>query len=204
MFHPTIRNWSRGRFAPENSAGEGAMKITIVLGAFFPVPPTLGGAVEKAWFEVAQEFAARGHNVTLVSRAMPSLARDESIHCVRHIRVRGFDSPRSLLCLKALDLFYSLRVRRVLPAADILVTNTFWLPLLTRDSVRGRVYVHVGRYPKGQMRFYGSAARLQAPSRAIAAAIAREVPSLTSKTIAIPYPRPQPRADAPPLHARDK
>src|SRR5205085_9982795 len=100
--------------------------------------------------------------------------------------------------------FYSLRVRRVLPAADILVTNTFWLPLLTRDSVRGRVYVHVGRYPKGQMRFYGSAARLQAPSRAIAAAIAREVPSLTPKTIAIPYPRPQPTADASPLHARDK
>jgi hypothetical protein len=31
--------------------------------------------------------------------------------------------------LKVLDLFCSLRVRRILPAADILVTNTFWLPL---------------------------------------------------------------------------
>jgi glycosyltransferase involved in cell wall biosynthesis len=181
------------------------MKITIVLGAFFPVPPTMGGAVEKAWFALAQEFAGRGHEVTMMSRAMPKLARDEILDGVHHIRVAGFDSPRSLLWLKALDLFYSRRVRHVLPPADILVTNTFWLPMLVRDSSRGKIYVHVGRYPKGQMRFYRHAARLQAPSSEIANAIAREAPSLASKTVAIPYPRP--RIDAkgvPPLDAREK
>ena len=39
------------------------MKITIVLGAFFPVPPIKGGAVEKIWFALGQEFARRGHDV---------------------------------------------------------------------------------------------------------------------------------------------
>ena len=36
------------------------MKITIVLGAFFPVPPTMGGGVEKVWFTLAPEFVKRG------------------------------------------------------------------------------------------------------------------------------------------------
>ena len=182
------------------------MKITIVLGAFLPVPPVIGGAIEKSWFALAQEFVSRNHDVTIISRALPQSARYEIVDGVRHVRVRGFDTPRSLLWLKILDLFYSLRVRRVLPAADILVTNTFWLPLLVRDSSRGKIYVHVGRYPKGQMRFYRRAARLQAPSSEVADAIKREVPSSAQKVIAIPYPRPQMiSAEAPlPLEARAK
>jgi len=72
-----------------------------------------------------------------------------------------------------------------------LVTNTFWLPLLVRDSSRGKIYVHVGRYPKGQMRLYRRAARLQAPSSEVADAIKRELPSAAQKVITIPYPRPQ-------------
>jgi hypothetical protein len=115
------------------------MKITIVLGAFLPVPPVMGGAIEKSWFALAQEFVSRNHDVTIISRVLPQFARHEIVDGVRHIRVRGFDMPRSLLWLKILDLFYSLRVRRALPAADILVTNTFWLPLLIRDSSRGKI-----------------------------------------------------------------
>lgn len=180
------------------------MKITIVLGAFFPVPPTMGGAVEKAWFALAHEFVARGHVVTMISRAVTHRARDEVVDGIRHLRVCGYNTPRSLLWLKALDLFYSLRVRRVLPAADILVTNTFWLPILTRDPWRGKIYVHVGRYPKGQMRFYCRSARLQAPSSEIAQAIVNEAPALADKTIAIPYPRPLIGDSPPPIEAREK
>jgi len=168
------------------------MKITIVLGAFLPVPAVMGGAIEKSWFALAREFAARQHDVTVISRAIPPFARYEIVDGVRHLRVGGFNTPRSLIWLKILDLFYSLRVRRILPVSDVVVTNTFWLPLLVRDSSRrGKVYVHVGRYPKGQMRFYRTAARLQAPSTEIADAIKHEVPSLAEKAIAIPYPRPQ-------------
>ena len=166
------------------------MKITIVLGAFFPVPPIMGGAVEKVWFALAQEFARRGHEVVQVSRAVPEFPREETIAGVRHLRVPGFDAPRSLVWLKFLDLLYSIRTMSILPKADVIVTNTFWLPFLLRNSKRGRVYVHVARYPKGQTRFYGNAARLQAPSQAVARAIAKEAPKLAGKIRVIPYPAP--------------
>src|SRR5207249_8237134 len=134
-------------------------------------------------------------------RALPQFARHEIVDGVRQIRVRGFDTPRSLLWLKTLDLFYSLQIRRILPAADILVTNTFWLPLLVRDSSRGKIYVHVGRYPKGQMRLYRGAARLQAPSTEVVEAIKGEVSGAAEQVIAIPYPWPETiaRETPPPL-----
>src|SRR4051812_47755133 len=115
------------------------MKITIVLGAFFPVPPIMGGAVEKAWFALGQEFARRGHEVVQISRAHPSLPQAETIEGVRHIRVAGYAQPRSIILLKFFDLLYSIRARRVLPEADIVVTNTFWLPLLIRGHTRGQI-----------------------------------------------------------------
>jgi glycosyltransferase involved in cell wall biosynthesis len=182
------------------------MKITIVLGAFLPVPPIMGGAVEKVWFLLGQEFARRGHEVVQVSRATSRFPNDEVIAGVRHLRVRGFDTPRSLLWLKILDLIYSIRTMSILPKADIIVTNTFWLPMLLRGPRRGRVYVHVARYPKGQMRFYGTAARLQAPSHAVARAIAREAPQLSSRVKVIPYPAPGSTSASapPPVQQREK
>jgi len=182
------------------------MKITIVLGAFLPVPPVMGGAVEKVWFALSQEFARRGHEVVLVSRALPELPRSETRAGVKHFRVRGFDTPRSLLWLKFLDLIYSIGTLSFLPAAEIIVTNTFWLPILLRNSRHGRVYVHVARYPKGQMRFYEKAARLQTPSRAVAQAVAAEAPKLAQKITVIPYPAPRRTAELepPPFAGREK
>jgi hypothetical protein len=162
----------RPRRVSAGSAGDGAVRF------------------EKSWFALAREFVSRNHDVTIISRVLPQFARHEIVDGVRHIRVRGFDTPRSVLWLKILDLFYSSRVRRALPAA-ILVTNTFWLPLLIRDASRVKIYVHVARYPKVQMRLYGRAARLQTPSSEVADAIKGEAPSSAHKVIAIPYPRPQ-------------
>lgn len=167
------------------------MKITIVLGAFFPVPPTMGGGVEKVWFALAPEFVKRGHEVVMVSRKTRGLPREETIDGVKHLRVHGFDTPRSLVWLKFLDLIYSVRTMSILPDADIIVTNTFWLPILLRSSKPGRVYVQVARYPKGQMRLYGRAARLQAPSQAVARAIAAEAPRLANKVAVVPNPVPR-------------
>lgn len=164
------------------------MKITIVLGAFFPVPPTMGGGVEKVWFALAPEFVKRGHEVVMISRKVGDLASEETIDGVKHLRVAGFDTPGSLIWLKFLDFIYSLRVKSVLPRSDIVVTNTFWLPILLRDSKYGKVYVQVARYPKGQMRFYYNAARLQAPSHAVARAIATEAPRLAERVAVIPNP----------------
>lgn len=163
------------------------MKIAIVMGAFLPVPPLMGGAVEKVWFALAQEFARRGHNVVQISRAVPELPRTETIAGVQHIRVAGFDAPASLAWLKVLDLIYSVRARFALPVADVIVTNTFWLPMLLRRS-RGLLYVHVARFPKGQMRFYRHASRLQTVSSAVAEAIKTEAPSLKEKIAVIANP----------------
>ena len=181
------------------------MKITIVLGAFFPVPPTMGGAVEKVWYALAQEFARRGHEVVVVSRKLPNQPRDEAADEIRHLRVPGFNAPRSLIWLKVLDLVYSRRALSVLPSANIVVTNTFWLPILLRDASCGKLYVHVGRYPKGQIRLYHRAARLQAPSSAVGTAIEAEAPQLAERVSVIPYPAPVPTLGTlPPIADRSK
>lgn len=168
------------------------MRITILQGAFLPVPPLRGGAVEKLWFELGKQFSQKGHKVCHVSRRFPGLPHEELIEGVRHLRVRGYDTPANGLHLKLLDLFYSLRALRVLPPADILITNTFWLPILAAGHKRrfGRIVVDVERMPKGQMRFYRRATCLRANSSAVAQAIAQEAPHLVGLVRTIPNPLP--------------
>lgn len=163
------------------------MRITIAQGAFFPVPPVMGGAVEKAWFSLGQEFAAKGHQVCHLSRTYEGLSTKEYSHRVEYLRVRGYNTPRSLLKLKLLDLLYSLRVARALPEADILVTNTFWLPLLVRNRQQGRIYVHVARFPKGQLKYYPRDCHLQTVSSSIQRAITAELNNTTRRVSIIPY-----------------
>ncbi|AFY69121.1 glycosyl transferase group 1 [Thalassoporum mexicanum PCC 7367] len=150
----------------------------------------MGGAVERNWFNLGQEFVRQGHQVTHISRAYGDLPDTEKIAGVIHKRVKGFNTPKSLLVLKLYDLVYSWRVINagVLPEADILVTNTFWLPILIRHQRFGAVYIHVGRYPKGQMRFYRHVARLQTVTSPVVAAIAQEIPDLRAKISLVPYP----------------
>lgn len=163
------------------------MRITIVQGAFLPVPPLLGGAVEKVWFNLGKEFARRGHQVVHLSRAFPKLPNRETIEGVRHERVSGFASPATFAKRTLFDLWYGLRVLPRLPASDILVTNTFWLPALVKRRSRGRVYVHVARYPKGQLWLYRGAI-LQTVSEPIREAIVAEEPSAAGRVRVIPYP----------------
>ncbi|QYM80337.1 glycosyltransferase family 4 protein [Horticoccus luteus] len=163
------------------------LRITIVQGAFLPVPPLLGGAVEKAWFALGRAFAAAGHQVTHIGCTHPQLPRRERDAGVDYIRVPGSAATTSTWRLKLRDLQYSLRARRELPPADVLVTNTFWLPLLERRRSRGRVYVHVARFPKGQLRFYPRRAVLQTVSEPIRAAILREAGPAANVHV-VPYP----------------
>ena len=163
------------------------MKITITQGAFLPVPPLLGGAVEKAWFALGQAFAARGHEVTHISRAFGELPRSEVIGDVRHVRVSGFAATGNSAARNGCDLLYGLRVLRRLPPADVLVTNSFWLPALSRRRSRGIVYAHVARFPKGQMRLYRRAI-LQTVSAPIRDAIVAECPAAAGRVRVIPYP----------------
>jgi hypothetical protein len=128
------------------------VKTTILQGAFFPVPTVLGGAVEKLWYGLGQEFARLGYKVTHVSRSHPGFPNQERNGVVHYLRVRGEESTKNLLLLKFRDLRYTLRALRVIPDADILVSNTFWLPTIARNPVKGKIIVSVEQMPKGQMR----------------------------------------------------
>lgn len=174
------------------------MKIAIIQGAFFPVPPILGGAVEKMWFRLAKEFAILGHEVVHLSRRHGSLPDTEVRDGVQHQRVRGYEQPRSLLKLKLLDLLYSFRVCRSVPAdSDVVVTNTFAAPFLLPTALKRRAYVDVQRMPRGQCRLYRQAGRLRANSLPVAQAIQTEVPdSWVGRISLIPNPLPF----DPPLH----
>lgn len=165
------------------------LRITILQGAFFPVPPVRGGAVEKLWTGLAVEFARAGHAVTQVSRQVPELPATETREGVQHRRVRGYDQPAGMLRLKWRDFCYTWRALRAAPDGDVIVTNSFWAPLLASRR-HGKIYVSVERMPKGQMRLYRRAARLRACSQAVAQGIVAEAPALAERVIAIPNPLP--------------
>ena len=163
------------------------MHIAIILGPFLPVPPVLGGAVERVHLALAAAYVAAGHRVTVISRRHENFAPDETIDGVHHIRVASFERSRHLPLNLLHGLRYSLRAAAALPAADVTVTNEFFLPLVLPRRRAGKICVQVGRYPKFQMPLYWRADRLQAVSRAVGDAIVRQAPWLKPRIAVIPY-----------------
>lgn len=166
------------------------MKITIVQGAFLPVPPLLGGALEKIYFLLGQEFVNLGHEVTHISKIHSPLQNEEMIKGVNHIRVKGFSTPKSLFILKFYDLIYTLRTLKHING-DIVVSNTFWLPILLRNKNKGRIYIIVDRRPKWQMKLYTNVSKFKASSPLIFDLLKEKIkPSYHNKISYIPNPVP--------------
>jgi glycosyltransferase involved in cell wall biosynthesis len=161
------------------------MRITIVIGPFYPIPPVLGGAVEKVQLLLAQCYQAAGHEVTIVSRKYGKFPNEELVNGIRYIRINSTNRTSSLSLNLALDFLYALGASRGMPPSDITVTNSFSLPLLLRRRTAGKIYMHVARFPKGQMFLYSRADRIQAVSQAVGDAITRQAPKLSSKVITI-------------------
>ena len=168
------------------------MKITIVQGPFLPVPTLRGGAVEKMWFELGKQFSSKGHTIVHISCRFTGLPNVESISSVTHIRIRGYDWPSNPFVLKFLDFFYSLRALASLPNADILITNTFWLPIFASflQFKFGKVIVDVQRIPKGQLPLYFLVSALRANSNAVVNSIYIQAPFLKKKVFMVPNPLP--------------
>ncbi|MDK2971318.1 MAG: hypothetical protein PWP23_1073 [Candidatus Sumerlaeota bacterium] len=167
------------------------MRITIVTGPFFPIPPAPCGAVERLWWDLAREFVRRGHAVRLLCRPDESGRAEEMRDGVSVRRLSAWTSTGSLAVNLAKDLVYAVHAVACLRPADILVTNTFWLPVLARLRPRaGCVVVNVGRMPKGQMRLYNAlrVSCLAAVSRALGEAIQRECPAAAARTVVVPNP----------------
>ena len=166
------------------------MRITIVTGPWLPVPALQGGSVPRMWQGLAEQFAARGHQVVITARAFPGQPAQESRNGVRYHRRGGFAQGRSIHLDLAKDLMYAADLTWRLPAADILVTNDFWLPILAgwfRDRA-GLIVISANRFPKRQYRLYRHAASVVASSRAIEKAIIEQTPTIADQVRTIPNP----------------
>jgi glycosyltransferase involved in cell wall biosynthesis len=166
------------------------MKISIVMGFFLPVPPASGGATEKSWHQLAREFAARGHAVTMISRRWNGFPTEETSEGIRHLRLRGGDHHRQLWRNLLRDFLWSWQVFFALPSADIVVVNAVALPMWLGwlKPRAGRVVIMTGRMPKGQYRHYRSIARVLAASSYVRDRVVAENPALAAVTRVAGYP----------------
>lgn len=155
------------------------------MGFFLPVPPAAGGATEKIWLRLAQEFAQRGHEVRILSRQWDNWPTRETRGHITHVRLPGFNHRSRLWQNLALDFLWSRRVWRALPPADITVVHTITLPLLLGWNRRqaGKIAVVPGRMPKGQYRWYRNIDRVLATSSAVRERVLAENPALDAATL---------------------
>jgi glycosyltransferase involved in cell wall biosynthesis len=166
------------------------LRIGIVTGPFLGVPPSAAGAVEQIWHGLGIEFARQGHRVTIVARRDSALPGDYEADGVRFIRRLAFRRTGSLPMDLCKDLSHALAIQASIPAADIVVVNSFWLPVVTPWVVKKstRLVYNVARIPKRQMPLYGYVHRLAAVSHAVRDEIARQHPAALPRTRVIPNP----------------
>ncbi|MBI3878481.1 MAG: glycosyltransferase family 4 protein [Verrucomicrobia bacterium] len=166
------------------------MKISIVTGPWLPVPALQGGSVPRMWHGLAEEFAARGHDVIVLPRRFPGQPDSETTNGVRYLRLGGFAQGGSIYADLVKDFFYAAGIVGCLPAADILVVNDFWLPVLAGIFRRraGLMVVSANRFPKRQYALYRRVARVAAASRAIEQAIVAQTPALAPRVRCLPNP----------------
>jgi glycosyltransferase involved in cell wall biosynthesis len=169
---------------------DGALRITIVNGPFYPTPPAPTGAVQRLWSDLAREFANRGHLVTMLACRYQGQEREElrddgvMIH-----RRTSMTQGRWIYFDLLKDLWHNLRVFPLIPRGDVVITNSFWAPILLRGRPSaGKIVVCANRVPKGQFRLYKNAARLQAVSKAIADGIIAQCPPVAPRVKVIPNP----------------
>jgi hypothetical protein len=94
------------------------MQITIFMGPWFPVPAVSGGSVHRFWQGIAENFASKGHKVTILSKLWVNQPSHEVLAKVEYIRCRGFTQSKFLLFNIIKDFIYSFSFANKLPDAD--------------------------------------------------------------------------------------
>ena len=166
------------------------MKIQIVMNCSLPVPPVMGGAVEKIWHNLARELGRR-HEVVVYSVSHERLPDRETHGRLRHVRLPGFSWNNHRVANVLNSFRWSLRLLRRLEPGDVLVINEIAAPeILPRIQPRaGAVCVQVQRMPKLHHRWlYGSAARLHCPSTAVLEEMKRVAPARVARCKVIHNP----------------
>ena len=166
------------------------MKIVLVQGAFLPIPPVKGGAVEKMWYLLGKEFVKQGHEVIHICKAFENMLDEETVDGVLIKRKSGFNFSSNFIVSNFKDFYYTLKILSLIPKdADVIISNTFWLPIWAPKKLKKKILVDVARIPKGQMPLYKKVKTLRANSTPVANAIKAELPSnLHNKVITIPNP----------------
>lgn len=127
------------------------MKIAIVLGHAFPVPPVKGGAIESRAWELAGEFCRKGHEVVVYSVHSEGLSFEERFGrdlLVRRYAAGGWTGSRFVNLFRS--FLWARTISRHLPEdVDIFLSNSLFLPYLRKVRMR-RVPIFVGlhREPK--------------------------------------------------------
>jgi glycosyltransferase involved in cell wall biosynthesis len=157
------------------------------------------------WQGLAEFFASEGHEVTIFARAHAEQPRTEMVAGVNYFRHAGFSQSRNVVADLIKDLGNALRITPHLPAADILVINDFWLPVLARWLRRdvGKLVINVNRFPKRQFILYSGVARFVAASSTIAEVLIAQRPAIARRVRVLPNPTDT-RLFSPSSHARLK
>lgn len=166
------------------------MKITFVMGFFLPVPPLLGGATEKTCLALARWLAARGHDVTLISRTWPGLPDEEERDGVKYLRMPGASHSKHLFLNLLQDARWNLALARRMPAADVIVSNSVLLPLLFPLLQRHPppIVQWAARMPKGQAALWKNARLVLAISRSVGEKIRTDASFLRDRVRFVPFP----------------
>lgn len=155
------------------------MKIGIITCAFSSIPPYAIGAVEKVWFDLANEFVKKGHEVTFYAKSHCNKEYSEiRQNGVNVVYLKGYDRPISAKKDTIIDAFYSFRALLKVKKCDILVCNTKMSPILSelfRYKFKASVY-NVCRYPKGQFKYYLKVDRLASCATMITNAVLEQEP----------------------------
>jgi glycosyltransferase involved in cell wall biosynthesis len=143
--------------------------------------------VERIFLALAVEFARRGHDVTMISRRFEDFPDHDVIDGVRHLRIASRDAPANRLLYRIFDVLYALHACFALPASDVTITHSVFLPLIIPRKRAGKICVSVGRFPKNQMGLYRRVDRLHAVSSSVASAICQQTPSVAARVKVLPY-----------------
>ena len=143
---------------------------------------------------MACELVKLGHRLTVVCRELDDTTHrypDES--GVTYLPVPGENRTGSTWMDLIGDLRYAWRVRDVMPKADVIVCNTFWMPVLLCGLNRSRravVTYNLNRFPKGRTHLwlYRHLDVVLAASTAVRDAVAGQFPRLLNRTVIVPNP----------------